>query len=143
MTTSNVYASLAATIGNKEITLASDTLKVMLCTSSYTPTQGTDKYKSSVTNEITGTGYTAGGVALSSVTWTGSGNVWSLAAANSSWTSATFTGVRYAVVYDSTPATDATRPLLCYINMVSDQSVTASTFAINWTGGIVLTFTAS
>lgn len=140
--TAKVYASLSATIGNKEINLGSDSIKAMLCTSTYTPNQGTHKYKSDVTNEISGTGYTATGVALTSVTWTGSGNVWSFGSANVSWTTASFTA-RYLVLYDATPATDATRPLLGYVDFGADTTVTASTFAVNPTGGVWFTLTAS
>lgn len=137
-----VYASLAATLGNKEVDLDSDTFKVMLCTSAYTPNQATHKYKSDVSGEITGTGYTAGGVALSSVTWVGSGNVWSFGCANIQWAAASFTA-RYAVIYDATPSTDATRALVAVIDFGADVTVTASTFQINPTGGVLFTETAA
>lgn len=139
-----VYASLAATVGNKEVNFTSDTFKIMLCTSSYTPNQGTDKYKSAVTNEITGTGYTAGGATLGSVTWTGSGNVWSFGCANVSWNAAGGAiTARYAVVYDSTPSTDATRPVVCYIDFGADTTATNAVLSINPTGGVLFTSTAS
>jgi len=140
--TTKVYASLAATVGNKEVAFGSDTFKVMLCSSSYTPNQATHKYKSDVTGEITGTGYTAGGVTLTGVTWSGSGNVWSFGCSNIAWSSASFTA-RYAVVYDATPATDATRPLVAVIDFGADTTVTASTFQINPTGGVLFTETAA
>ena len=38
-----------------------DRFKVMLVTSSYTPDFGTHDFKSDVTNEVTGTGYSADG----------------------------------------------------------------------------------
>lgn len=41
-----------------------DTYYVMLTTSAYTPNQGADSYRSAVTNEVVGTGYTAGGQAV-------------------------------------------------------------------------------
>lgn len=41
----------------------SDSFKVMLVTSAYAPNKDTDAFRSAVTNEVTGTGYTAGGVA--------------------------------------------------------------------------------
>src|SRR6478735_614117 len=41
--------------------LKTDTYYVMLVTSAYTPNQGTHTKRSDITNEITGTGYTAGG----------------------------------------------------------------------------------
>lgn len=98
---------------NKEIDLDTDALKVMLCTSSYTPNQDTHQYKSSVTNEVSGAGYTAGGATLSSVSvsYNAGTNVLSFTGNNVSWSGATLIGAnapRYAVIYDSTP--DRTRP---------------------------------
>lgn len=118
---------------NKEIDWDSDTIKVMLCTSAYTPNQDTHQYKSSVTNEVTGTGYTAGGATLASCTftYTSGTNTLMLDAADTSWTTSTITA-RYAVVYDSTPASDATRPLICYVDFGADVVSTAGTFTITW-----------
>ena len=46
------------------IDFLSDTIKVMLCTNAYTPAQDTHVFKSDVTNEVTGTGYTAASTSL-------------------------------------------------------------------------------
>jgi hypothetical protein len=137
-----IYAKAFLSAFNKEIDLDSDTLKVMLCTSSYTPSQSTHQYKSSVTNEVTGTGYTAGGATLGSVTVATSSLVFTLDAADTSWTTSTITA-RYAVIYDSTPATDATRPLIGYADFGADVSTTAGTFTITWDAAGICTVTAS
>lgn len=50
--------------------LLSDTIKVMLTTSSYSENLDTHETKADVTNEVSGTGYTARGVALGSKTIT-------------------------------------------------------------------------
>lgn len=48
----------------------SDTLKIGLLTSAYSPNQDTDTVWSDIsTNEVVGTGYTPGGQTLTSVTW--------------------------------------------------------------------------
>lgn len=125
------YTSALKSAFNKEIDLDSDTIKIMLCTSSYTPSQGTHQYKSSITNEVTGTGYTAGGTTISSVSVGVSSLVFSFDGGDVSWTSSTFTA-RYGVIYDSTPATDATRPLLGYVDFGADQSPSAGTLSITW-----------
>jgi hypothetical protein len=82
--TALVYGGFLQSLANKEIDLDTDVLKVMLCTSTYTPNQDTHRYKSSVTNEVTGTGYTATGAALGSVvvSYTGATNVLMLDAAD-------------------------------------------------------------
>jgi hypothetical protein len=143
--TAKMYGLCFKSAFNKEIDLDSDTIKVMLCTSSYTPDQDTHQYKSSVTNEITGTGYTAGGATLGSpaVAYNTSTNVFNFDGADASWTTATFSGARYAVVYDSTPGTDATRPLISYVDFGADQAVTAGTFTIVWDSTGIVTVTVS
>ena len=49
---------------NGSIDLDTDTIKVLLVTSAYTPDQDTHTKHSDVTNEVSGTGYTAGGATL-------------------------------------------------------------------------------
>jgi hypothetical protein len=118
----------------KKIDLSADTIKVMLCTSSYTPDQDTHQYKSSVTNEVSGTGYTATGVTLSvssQPTYTSGTNTMAFDAGDASWSSSTITA-RYAVVYDATPGTDATRPLIMYVDFGADVSTTAGTLTLTW-----------
>lgn len=138
------YGRFFLSLANKEIDLDSDTLKVMLCGSGYTPDQDAHRYKSDVTSEITGPGYTAGGLALTSVvvSYTGGTNTLMVDAADSQWTGATFTA-RVAVVYDSTPGSDSTRPLIGYILFDADISVTGSTFTITWDSAGIATITVS
>lgn len=142
--TALLYGKFLNSLGNKEIDLDTDVLKVMLCTSTYAPNQDTHQYKLDITNEIVGTGYTATGATLASVTvtYTGGTNKYVLDAADSSWTTSTLTA-RYAVVYDSSPATDATRPIICYVDFGADVSTTAGTFQITWAAGGIVEFTVA
>ena len=108
-----------------------DRFKVMLVTSSYSPNFGTHDFKADVTNEVSGTGYDAGGKSLSSVTLTQSGGTITFDAADVTWTSSTITA-RAAVVYDDSLTND---PLIAYIDFGADKSSSA--------GDFVLTFNAS
>src|SRR6266567_5455179 len=110
------YGLFFSSLANKEVDFNSDTIKAMLCTSSYTPDQDAHQYKSSVTNEVSGTGYTAGGVTLTTCTFSydGATNTFKLDCDDFSWTTATFTA-RNIVIYDSTPGSDATRPLIMFV----------------------------
>ena len=121
----------------------SATIKVMLTTSSYTPNQDTHEFKSSVTNEVSGTGYTARGVTVGSksVTSDATSNETRLLGGNVQWTTATFTA-RYAVVYADS-GVDATSPLLGYVDFGADASVSAGTFSITWDSTGVLKVTAA
>lgn len=53
---------------NGNIDWDTDTINAILVASGYTPNIDTHQFRSSITNEITGTGYTAGGQALASKT---------------------------------------------------------------------------
>lgn len=131
-------------LGNKEIDLDSDALKVMLCTNAFTPNQDTMQYKSSVTNEVVGTGYTATGTALASlvVAYTAGTNVFNLDAADVVWAASTITA-RYAIVYDSTPGTDATRPLICYVDFGADVISSGGNFTISWDPAGIISVTVA
>ena len=126
--TSKVYGLALQSMLNKEIDYDTDTVKAMLCTSSYVPAQDSHRYKSSVTNEVTGTGYTAGGVTLASktVTYDGPSNTLTLDCADPSWSASTITA-RYLVFYVST-GTDATSPLIAYVDFGADVSSSGSTW---------------
>jgi hypothetical protein len=133
---------------NKEADWDTDTVKTMLTTSTYSAKQDTDRYKSVATltaNEVSSANYTAGGFTISALTpgYNTGTNVWNLTpAANASWTPVTFTA-RYAVSYDSTPGTDATRPLLSYVDFGADQTVSAATFTVQWAAGGIVQITVS
>lgn len=128
---------------NKEIDWDTDTIKAMLCTSTYVPDQDAHVYKDvSVTNEVTGTGYTAGGTTLASktITYTAGTNVIALDAADVTWASATITA-RYAVIYDDSPASN--KPLLGYVDFGADQSSSNGNFTITWDAAGILKVTVS
>lgn len=143
MATTKTYGSLITKAFNKEIDFDTDTIKVALVSSSYTPNQDTHDYWDDVSsNEVSGTGYTAGGATLASktVTYDSGTNVTKFDAADVSWTSSTITA-RYAVIYLST-GTASTSPLIAYVDFGSDQSSSSGTFQIVWDAAGIFTTTA-
>lgn len=56
-----IYNSLMTDIIEGNVDFGADTFYAMLVTSSYTPNKDTHSKRSDVTNEVSGTGYTAGG----------------------------------------------------------------------------------
>lgn len=131
--TAKYYGLFFKSLFNKQVDIDTDVIKVMLCSSGYSPDQDTHQYKSSVTNEISGPGYTAGGNVLASVTmnYNTATNKLVIDGADVSWPTSTFT-TRYAVVYDSSPGSDSVNPLICYIDFGEDITVTAGVFSISW-----------
>lgn len=142
--TNKFYGKFFLSLANKEVDLNSDTIKVALVTSSYTFDQDAHDYFNDITNEVTGTGYTAGGATLGSptISYTGGSNTFAFDGADVSWTTSTITA-RGAVVYDSTPATDATRPLICFVDFGADVSTTAGTFLLTFDAAGIATVTVS
>jgi hypothetical protein len=115
--------------GDSPIDFLTDTIKCALVTSSYTPNQTTHEWWSDVSaNDVSGTGYTAGGAALASKTISASSLVTTLDAADPSWSSSTITA-RYAVFYKDT-GTGGTSPLIAYADFGGNISSTNGTFTV-------------
>lgn len=142
--TSTVYTNAMLNAFRGKINIPSDTIKVALLTSSYTPNQNTHDFFDDVTSyQITATGYTAGGATLASKTITAGTKLVTIDAADTSWTitgSATF---RYAVLYDATPSTDATRPLIALVDFGADQTMNDGTLKITWNASGIVTLTVT
>lgn len=127
------YGKFFLSLANKEVDLNSDTIKVALVTSSYTFDQDAHDYFNDITNEVTGTGYSAGGAAVGSpsISYTGASNTFAFDGNDVSWTTSTITA-RGAVVYDSSPGSSSTNPLICFVDFGADVSTTSGTFTITW-----------
>lgn len=127
-----IYNSFKAKIMDGSIDLDTDTIKVALVTATYTPNQDTHDFFDDVTNEVSGTGYTAGGATLASKTVTAdtTDNEGVFDAADVTWSTSTITA-RGAVIYKST-GTASTSALICYLDFGSDQSSSAGDFTIQW-----------
>lgn len=127
-----IYNAFKKNIMNGGIDLDTNTMKVALVTSAYTPNQDTHEDMADVTNEITGTGYSAGGATIGSSTVTADNTdnegVWD--GADVTWTTATITA-RGAVIYKSTGVA-ANDLLVCYLDFSTDQSSSGADFTIAW-----------
>jgi hypothetical protein len=115
-----------------DLSAAGTTLKVMLVTAAYVPDQDLHEFKSSVTNEVTGTGYTAGGAALAnkSATQDNTDNEGVLDADDVTWANSTITA-RAAVLYRDTGVA-TTSDLLGYYDFLSDKVSSGGSFTIQW-----------
>jgi len=110
--------------------------KCMLSTASWTPNYSTHSIKSDVTNEVSGSGYSAGGEALTSITFATSGGTITWDAADVEWASSTITSARYATIYDDTLTN---KPLVCTIDFGGDFSTVSGTFKITWNASGIFT----
>ena len=124
------YQTFNKYVGDGTIDLDTDTFKVTLHTSSYTPNAATQTVYADLTNELTtANGYTAGGVALASVTWGQTTVTMKWDAADTTWTASGGSIVaRYAVIRKSGTANSVVDPLAAYVLLdTSPADVTTTT----------------
>ena len=123
--------------------ISADTFKVAMFTNSSSIDADTTGYTTS--NEVSGTNYTAGGVALGSVTLTLGDNSSAVPTAyldfaDSTWSTSTISSARGALIYNSTlsgastgsTTTAAAYPAVAVINFGGDKSSSAGDFTIQW-----------
>lgn len=137
-----IYNSFKQDIFSGDIDLNTDTLKVMLVSGAYTPDIDAHSFRSSVTSEVIGSGYVAGGLTLSgvSVTKDNTNDRSVFDASDSIWVNATITDARGAVLYKST-GNAATDRLIEYVDFGSNKSSSAGDFKIEWGANGIITAT--
>lgn len=102
------------------IDLDNDTIKVMIVTSAYTPSQS-HAFKSDITNEVSGTNYSAGGTAISGVTLALDGNTVEWVHSDITWlqNASGFSNGRTFIWYKDTGVA-GTSPVIMYMQETSD-----------------------
>ncbi len=137
-----VFNAIKKYLANGSVDLDTDTIKVMLLTNAASPNIDSWAFRSDVTNEVTGTGYTAGGQALTTKTVTQDNTndraAWDFD--DPAWTTATITA-RYAVYYKSRGGASSADELILCQDFGADISSTAGTFTIQEpaSGALLLT----
>ena len=121
--TQAMCTSFKSEILDEQHDLVADTLKIALYTSSANLDASTTAFTSS--NEISGTGYSSGGVELTNRTVSTSGTTAFFDADDPTWTSASFTA-RGALIYNSTNSNKA----IAVLNFGGDFTVSSGTFRI-------------
>lgn len=111
--------------------------KTLLVTNSESPNFDTHDFRNDITAEVSGTGYTAGGTALTTTNITLSSGVLTFDAADTSWASSTITA-RAAVHYFNVGAS-STDQLVYLINFGSDVSTSSGTLTIQYSASGIFT----
>ena len=142
MVTSNPYGRAGKSLLSG-LNWTADTIKVALLNSSHVTNLDTQEFFADVSaNEVTGTGYTAGGQALTGKslgTYDATNNRTPALAADSAWDA---TGgslaAAFAVVYKDTGVA-ATSPLLAVVDNEGTITATNDLYTIDWnaTGGVL------
>lgn len=113
--------------GSVDLSNGGDTIKCGLLDNSHSFSASDSVWGDISANEISGTGYTAGGATLANQAVSMAANTATFDADDASWASATFT-TYHAVLYDTTN----TSSLICSIDFGGAQTVTSGTFTIEW-----------
>lgn len=129
-----IYNTAILKINQGTIVPGTDTFKMMLVTGSYVPDKDAHVFRSDVTNEVTGTGYTAGGTAVTCTPSQDNANDRvDLTFSNPSWPTSTITA-RAGVIYKSRGGAASADELVAYVDFGSNIASTGGTFAVTMTG---------
>ena len=135
-----IFNSFKRDIANGSINLATDAVKIMLVGSAYTPNIDTHAKRSDVTNEVSGTGYTAGGIALvnKTVTMNTTSDKGVFDADDLTISNATITA-RGAVLYKARGGASSADELIAYLDFGADITSTAGNFNIAFDANGIIT----
>ena len=134
--TFTLYDSVAELIADGTHDLDTHVFKIVLLTSTYTPSAAHSAY-ADLTNELaTAFGYTVGGGTLTTVTWAQTGGVATFDSDNFVWTaSGGSITARYGVIYNDTPTTPIADPLIGYYLLDSAPADVTATDGNTFTVG--------
>jgi hypothetical protein len=110
-------------------TTSGHTFKIALYTSTATLGASTTAYSS--TNEVVGTGYTAGGIALTNIDPTSSGTTAFIDFADATWASATITAAGALIYNTTTDGGSATTNAVAVISFGGDKTSTNGDFVVS------------
>lgn len=126
-----IYNSFLDDVFRGNIDCDTDTFYVMLVTSSYTEDKDVHDKRDDVTNEVSGAGYTAGGVAATvTVTKDTANDRIDVSLGSATWASSTITA-RKAVYYKRRGGAASADELVAVNDFGSDVITSSGTFTLN------------
>jgi hypothetical protein len=138
--TANLYLNGVKNLNNGAIDWDTDTIKLALYTSSYTPDQDLHDFRDDLgANEASATGYTTLGATIGSrsVSVDGASNEVRLIGADVSWTITSTLAFRYGIIFKSRGGASSADELIGYIDFAA-QSLNNTTLTVDFdqTNGI-------
>lgn len=125
-----IFTSFFEDLARGAIDLDTDTIRVMLTTSGYTEDKDAHLKRSSITNEVSGTGYTAGGAtAAITITKDTANDRLDVTLGGASWSASTITA-RKAVYYKSRGGAATADELIAVIDFGADVVSASGTFTL-------------
>lgn len=114
-------------------------VKVLMVTDTEAPNFDTHNFRDDIAAEVTGTGYTAGGVVITSTELTLSSGVLTYDAADASWASSTIANAMAAVGYFARGGASSADELVWLSDFVTAASSSSGTFTVQWAAGGIFT----
>ncbi len=134
---STLYTSFVRDCFIGSVDCDTDSFKGMLLTGTYAPNKDHAK-RSDLTNEVSGTGYTAGGAAVTlTVALDTTLDKVTVTPSEPSWTTATITA-RYLAIYKARGGVASADELVALVDFGSDVTSTAGTFATDITSPLTV-----
>jgi hypothetical protein len=133
--TPHVYGLFLQSLVEGRVNMVADPVWCMLVGSGYVFNQNSHKFKSVVTGELAGSGYTANGqhVTISTSNYDSTNRLLTIPAGNLVWPSVTWTGAKGAILYmnpDGFP--DSAKPLIAYMDFGGPVDRSSQAFYLNW-----------
>lgn len=127
---SSIYNSALAALARGGIDFDTDTIKVLLTTSSYAESKDGHAFRSDLSNEVTGTGYTAGGAtaAITVALDTATDRV-TITLGGATWLESTLTA-RKAVYYKARGGASSADELIAVIDFGADVATVAGALTL-------------
>lgn len=125
-----IYNSFYDDVARGNINPSVDSFKVMLVTSAYVEDKDAHLKRSAITNEVTGTGYTAGGIAVTvTVTKDTVNDRVDIGLGSVTWTTSTITA-RKAVYYKVRGGASSADELVAVVDFGSDYTSSNGNFTV-------------
>lgn len=130
---SGLYGPGIRAMATGAVDFDTDTFKVMALGSAYTEDFDAHDFRNDLTNEITGTGYTAGGntVTVTVASYDTTNNRLDITLGGTTWTSSTLSGVRKFAYYKSRGGASSADELIALVDNGSDLATSAGTLTLN------------
>lgn len=114
-------------------------VSVLMVTDTHTPDFNAHNFRDDITNEVSGTGYTAGGATLTSTELSVATGVLTYDAADVSWSSSTIANAMAGVGYFARGGASSADELVFLSDFVTAASSSNGTFQIQWNASGIFT----
>lgn len=131
--TISIPGKVPGIFANKEVDWDTDVFHLIALSAAATYNQDTTDYLDDViANEVTGTNWAAGGVVVTTIASAYAAKTTTFDAVDVSQANVTMANVRHFILVCYSPASNATRPIIVWIDLGADNSWVAQPVQVAW-----------